>query len=487
MRASIKKSTPFYRKRSALFVLLFAVIGTFLLLRSFAATASVTFSGSLSNKHPVGTHTLNVTGTGTLSASLSYTGKLTNVSLQLLNSAGQVIATGSGGNPSNLTAAVTPATYTFKVTSLASIRGSGNYTLKVTYPTPDTVTDTTNPSVTITAPGSNATVTGAVGLTASASDNVGVSRVEFYADSSLIGTSTASPYSVVWDTATTTNAGHTITAKAYDAAGNTGSSSILVTVNNNTSSVGNPSGQAMPVGDISGWKQVFADDFTTNVALGSFPKAVSSKWWAYPDGWHDTSGHGQYNCTKVCSVQNGLLDLFIHTENGIHYVANPVPLFPGETYNAYDGVHTAWNGQQYGRYVVRFRSDSLPYYKTAWLLWPDSDNWPHDGEIDFPEGDLNKNICAYMHWMYATSGSTQDAYCSNANYQGWHTAILEWTPTHTTFTLDGVVLGNSTSNIPNTKMHWVLQTETALAPAPAPSDTTAGHLQIDWVAGYIPQ
>src|SRR5215472_1874929 len=32
-----------------------------------------------------------------------------------------------------------------------------------------------------------------------------------------------------------------------------------------------PSGEPMPVGDIPGWHQVFSDDFTTDVPLGSFP------------------------------------------------------------------------------------------------------------------------------------------------------------------------------------------------------------------------
>jgi len=37
-----------------------------------------------------------------------------------------------------------------------------------------------------------------------------------------------------------------------------------------------PSGQAMPVGNLPGWTQIFTDDFTTNVPLGSFPEAVSA-------------------------------------------------------------------------------------------------------------------------------------------------------------------------------------------------------------------
>jgi beta-glucanase (GH16 family) len=134
---------------------------------------------------------------------------------------------------------------------------------------------------------------------------------------------------------------------------------------------------------------------------------------------------------------------------------------------------------------MRFRADPLPGYKTAWLLWPTSDTWPRDGEIDFPEGDLNSTICGFMHHMNGTSGSDQDGACSGSTYSGWHTAVLEWTPLACRFILDGKVLMAPTSMIPSTPMRWVLQTETALGSV-VPSDSTAGHVQVDWVAAYSP-
>ncbi|HVV67334.1 MAG TPA: Ig-like domain-containing protein [Candidatus Saccharimonadales bacterium] len=95
-------------------------------------------------------------------------------------------------------------------------------------------TDTTKPTVSITAPANGGTVSGIVTSTASASDNVGVSKVEFYVDksSSPAMTDTASPYNYSFDSKTLGNGSHSITAKAYDAAGNTASSSVTFTVNN---------------------------------------------------------------------------------------------------------------------------------------------------------------------------------------------------------------------------------------------------------------
>jgi hypothetical protein len=230
------------------------------------------------------------------------------------------------------------------------------------------------------------------------------------------------------------------------------------------------SGQGMPVGDLPGWRQIFRDDFTTDVPQGAFPGALAGRWGAYPYPARDTYS-GTYWPQKVISVHDGFMDLFLHSENGVHLSAAPTPRLPGAS---------SGNGILYGRYAVRFRADPVPGYKTAWLLWPDSGAWPRDGEIDFPEAGLDDPICAFMHRM---GGAGQDVYCTGATYPTWHTAVIEWTPQRLTFILDDRVVGNATSNIPNTPMHWVLQTETNKVP---PDNAAAGHVQIAWVAVYRP-
>jgi uncharacterized membrane protein len=95
--------------------------------------------------------------------------------------------------------------------------------------------DTTPPTTSITSPANNATVSGTVTVTASASDNVGVVKVEFYIDSVLKSTVTTSPYTFSWNTTTVANGSHTIFSKAYDAANNVGTSAtVTVTVSNST-------------------------------------------------------------------------------------------------------------------------------------------------------------------------------------------------------------------------------------------------------------
>jgi RHS repeat-associated protein len=79
------------------------------------------------------------------------------------------------------------------------------------------------PTVTVSAPAPGATVAGtAVTLTAAASDDHYVAKVEFYVDGTLVGNSTTgSPYSIAWNSTGVANGNHSLTAKAYDDAGNT--------------------------------------------------------------------------------------------------------------------------------------------------------------------------------------------------------------------------------------------------------------------------
>jgi Bacterial Ig domain len=94
--------------------------------------------------------------------------------------------------------------------------------------------DYTAPTTTLTAPASGATVTGTVTLTANASDNQIVTRVEFYDGTTLLGTDTTSPYSLSWNTGASTTGSHTLSTKAYDSAGNVGTSAgVTVTIPSN--------------------------------------------------------------------------------------------------------------------------------------------------------------------------------------------------------------------------------------------------------------
>jgi len=88
--------------------------------------------------------------------------------------------------------------------------------------------DFTAPAITAMVDGTAGTLT----FSASATDDVGVARVDYYVDNVLKGSSTISPYAVSYNSIPVVNGNHTLVAKAYDAAGNLGTSTVPFTVNN---------------------------------------------------------------------------------------------------------------------------------------------------------------------------------------------------------------------------------------------------------------
>jgi hypothetical protein len=104
----------------------------------------------------------------------------------------------------------------------------------VTVTIADARTDITPPTAVITSPESGDTVTGSVTVRAEASDNTGVTRVQFILDNNTppFAEDTAAPYEIVWDTTTAADGSHTLSAVAQDAAGNGAMSTVTVTVAN---------------------------------------------------------------------------------------------------------------------------------------------------------------------------------------------------------------------------------------------------------------
>jgi hypothetical protein len=213
------------------------------------------------------------------------------------------------------------------------------------------------------------------------------------------------------------------------------------------------------------WNLVFDENFNTNVAEGGFLAAYRN-WGAYPCCWRDTSQNGTYDA-RTLSVSNGMMNMHLHTtSDGVCHLAAPLP--------------NRGSDQIYGRFEIRFRADPVPGYKTSWMLWPQSSNLLRDGEIDFPEGELNSIMHAFMHHTNATSGGDQDWFGTSTRYADWHTTAVEWSPGKVVFILDGRIIGTSTDRIPNAPMHWILQTETEISSSP-PDPSARGYVQVDYV------
>ncbi len=144
-------------------------------------------------------------------------------------------------NGTTLLGTSTAAPYSFTWSNVAA--GSYSLTAKATDNTGAVTTSaavaitvkaaTVSPTVSLTAPTANAVYTGpvAVTITATASDSDGtIAKVEYYNGATLLGTSTAAPYSYTWSNVA---AGvYSLTAKATDNAGaSTTSAAVSITVN----------------------------------------------------------------------------------------------------------------------------------------------------------------------------------------------------------------------------------------------------------------
>jgi len=136
--------------------------------------------------------------------------------------------------------------YAYRVLAVDAAGNESAQSAAVSATTP--APDTTSPTASLTAPAAGAVVSGTVTVSANASDDVGVVGVQFLLDGAPLGAEdTAAPYSISWDTRTTSNGVHSLSARARDAAGNTGTSSSSRTV-----TVSNTAPPA-PAGLVAGW------------------------------------------------------------------------------------------------------------------------------------------------------------------------------------------------------------------------------------------
>lgn len=137
------------------------------------------------------------------------------------------------------------------------------------------------PVVHITSPADGAKVFEVTEITAEASDDKGVTQVEFYIDAGLKATDVTEPYSYSWSTTSyEDSSSHTIFAKAYDTDDNaTGSELVTVTVDN---SLGVPTPVVLnPVAEITAttmlltWSENTNDDFAMFKVFRSLVEGVT--------------------------------------------------------------------------------------------------------------------------------------------------------------------------------------------------------------------
>ena len=137
------------------------------------------------------------------------------------------------------------------------------------------------PTVSITSPAPGSIASGIVSIAADASDDNGVTQVEFFVDGASAGVDSngGDGWSVSWDTTAYANASHSLTAVAIDTASQgTTSAAVVVTVANATSL---PTMSASLAGSATAGKANWTATATTTITSGATPLAgavVTGSW-----------------------------------------------------------------------------------------------------------------------------------------------------------------------------------------------------------------
>jgi len=189
------------------------------------------------------------------------------------------------------------------------------------------VRDSNPPAVSISAPTAGATLSGTTTITADATDETSVTKVEFFLDGTLLGSDTSAPYSYSWSTQTTANGSRMLTARATDSYGNVGTSAeVSVTVDNDvtppTASITSPANGAIVRGTGVQLQASAADDrsmsrvyfLVDGVSVGSDSSAPYSYSWnskSVPNGTHtltvearDAAGNVSTSAPITVTVDN---------------------------------------------------------------------------------------------------------------------------------------------------------------------------------------
>ena len=143
----------------------------------------------------------------------------------------------------------------------------------------------------------------------------------------------------------------------------------------------------------------------------------------------------------------------------------------------------AWNpGQKYGRWEGRVKAPaSDPSYNALLLLWPDAENFPVGGEIDFMEmmDHTRQKTNMFLHY-----GSTNSQVSGEVNIDAtqWHNWAVEWTPTHVAAFVDGKEWWRTTdpSILPPGPMHLCIQLDWF----PRGGSVKESYMYVDWVKQY---
>jgi hypothetical protein len=262
----------------------------------------------------------------------------------------------------------------------------------------------------------------------------------------------------------------------------------------------------------TGYTRVFAEDFDDGVgyAEGTFVVGAGgsaddgrllssstpyaryySKLNLYPDGgtYPNSPSTAQYYTSRTVSTRtaateptaNGLLNIRMHTAT-ISGTPTAVsgwmrPITPIDVSQKLGYCHVAT------RMRIKNTSNTSNFGGVIVLI---ADNWPMDGEIDYPEGAFNEKIGGFFHYAdpaatAGTSGSYQLPFyvTPDAFWDAWHVYETFWQPGRLIHKIDGATVLDTTDRVPTAsqKLVWQCGVHTNAMP----SSGAVAEWQIDWI------
>jgi beta-glucanase (GH16 family) len=208
------------------------------------------------------------------------------------------------------------------------------------------------------------------------------------------------------------------------------------------------------------WELVFHDDFEG-------PSLDTVNWYPY-----DSEGNAGFGLRRpsAIAVQDGVLVITAQMLDGV--------LVSG-------GMSHQTGGQLHGRWEFRVRTDPDPSQATSGvvLTWPDSGDWPVDGESDMYETGTEPDRQPFWTFIHYGADNSQQFLTHDFDGTEWHEMAMEWTEGSIAMYVDGERAGEITGTevVPDVAHHMTIQLD-------AWADTMGDpvRMEVDWVRVYRP-
>ena len=207
-----------------------------------------------------------------------------------------------------------------------------------------------------------------------------------------------------------------------------------------------------------GWQLQDHDEFEGNT--------LGPAW--NPYSGETTGGIGRHNPANL-HVADGMLSIVSHglSSGGLEWA----------------------DGQLYGRWEVRARTEKATGYGDVIILWPDAEDFPEGGEVDFMEIPKPERT-EYNFNLHYGADNSQNGTKVAGDFTQWHNYAVEWTSDHVAGFVDGQEVFRTTEReqIPPRSMHLTMQQDIGpydnwIPPRDA-STPPEVRFQVDWVRIY---